>query len=52
MNSTETNEKSEVSQPTSVCSDIGHTCENVSMNSFSSRNTEATAAYFIQQVVL
>ena len=52
MKSIEANEEYQVCQPASVCSELDHNCEDLSMNSGSSRNTETTAAYLIQQVFL
>ena len=52
MKSIEGNEKHQGCQPASVCSDVDHNYEDLSMKSLSSGNTEATAAYLIQQVCL
>ena len=52
MKPTEGNEKSQVYQPTSFRKSIADDCEVLSMNSIESRNTEATSAFFVQQVYL
>lgn len=52
MKPTEGNEKSQVYQPKSFSKAMGDDCEVLSLNSIASRNTEATSAFFVEQVFL